>query len=84
MQLRKDLVVKCSVNLSLPNVKTEAGRERYAKLLQNFDKLPVNVKTEQPLLRFKNRYKSINLDLCVYFNCQSIGFTSIDLTYLSL
>ena len=52
-----------NVNLSLPKVKTEAGRKSFAyqgTIILN--KLPSDLKTEQSLLRFKNTCKSINLD----------------------
>ena len=52
-----------NVNLSLPKVKTEAGRKRFAyQGTIIFNKLPNDLKTEQSLLRFKNTCKSINLD----------------------
>ena len=52
-----------NVNLSLPKVKTEAGRKRFAYQGTNIiNKLPNDLKTEQSLLRFKNTCKSINLD----------------------
>ena len=52
-----------NVNLSLPKVKTEAGRKRFAyQGTIIFNKLPNDLKTEQSLLRFKYTCKSINLD----------------------
>ena len=52
-----------NVNLSLPKVKTETGRKRFAyQGTIIFNKLPYDLKTEQPFLRFKNTCKSINLD----------------------
>ena len=52
-----------NVNLNQPKVKTEVGRKRFTyQGTIIFNKLPNALKTKQPLLRFRNTCKSVNLD----------------------